>query len=44
MASEGRQAEIALLDQSYFWDHLVCEAGLFPRASGRLDLHLDLMY
>lgn len=40
MASEGRQARTALLGQSYFWDHMVCEAGVFPRASGRLDLHL----
>ena len=45
MASEGReQAGTALLGQSYFWDQLVCEAGAFPRASGRLGLRLDLIY
>lgn len=44
MASEGRQARTVLLVQSYSWDHLVCEAGVSPRASGRLDLHLNLIY
>lgn len=44
MASEGRQARTDLLGQGYFWDHVVCEAGVSPRASGRLDLPLDLMY
>lgn len=34
---------MALLGQNYFLDQLVCEAGAFPRVSGRLGFYLGLI-